>query len=104
MFSPRAFIFGLSEDQGKKAVDRHCRQLFLKAESRRLGKTIMYVKGSGPIVFSDSSDDSQSDSQDDEMEGSVKEELDEEDDGDNGDNGDEEEEENKPANKRLKIA
>ncbi|KAH8333880.1 hypothetical protein KR059_004214 [Drosophila kikkawai] len=98
-----AFIFGLSEDQGKNAVDRHCRQLFLRAESRRLGKTIMFVKGGGPIVFSDSSDDNQGDSQDDEMEGCPKEEeLDEESDGANGENN--EEEENKPANKRLKTA
>ncbi|KAM8717065.1 hypothetical protein ACLKA7_003864 [Drosophila subpalustris] len=52
-----AFIFGLSEDQGKNAIDRFCRQLFLRAESRRLGKTIMFVKSKGPIVFSDSSDD-----------------------------------------------
>ncbi|KAH8339430.1 hypothetical protein KR074_010382 [Drosophila pseudoananassae] len=51
-----AFIFGLSEDQGKNAVDRNCRKLFLKAESRRMGKTIMFVKGNGPIVFSDSSE------------------------------------------------
>ncbi|KAM8717064.1 hypothetical protein ACLKA7_003864 [Drosophila subpalustris] len=36
-----AFIFGLSEDQGKNAIDRFCRQLFLRAESRRLGKTII---------------------------------------------------------------
>jgi len=57
----------LSEDQGKNAVDRHCRQLFLKAESRRLGKTIMFVKGNGPIVFSDSSEDEKS-QEDDEME------------------------------------
>ncbi|XP_016979383.1 ribonuclease P protein subunit p30 [Drosophila rhopaloa] len=63
-----AFIFGLSEDQGKNAVDRHCRQLFLKAESRRLGKTIMFVKGNGPVVFSDSSEDDHSD-EDEEMEG-----------------------------------
>ncbi|TMW49076.1 hypothetical protein DOY81_005851 [Sarcophaga bullata] len=51
-----SFIFGLSEDQGKCAIDRFCRQLFLRAESRRLGKTIMFVKASGPVVFSDSSD------------------------------------------------
>ncbi|KAM7352570.1 ribonuclease P protein subunit Rpp30 [Cochliomyia hominivorax] len=51
-----SFIFGLSEDQGKCAIDRFCRQLFLRAESRRLGKTIMFVKSSGPVVFSDSSD------------------------------------------------
>ncbi|XP_005184935.1 ribonuclease P protein subunit p30 [Musca domestica] len=50
-----SFIFGLSEDQGKCAIDRFCRQLFLRAESRRIGKTIMFVKSSGPIVFSDSS-------------------------------------------------
>ncbi|KAH8378285.1 hypothetical protein KR093_010524, partial [Drosophila rubida] len=49
-----AFIFGLSEDQGKNAINRFGRQLFLRAESRRLGKTIMFVKGNGPIVFSDS--------------------------------------------------
>ncbi|EDX03193.1 ribonuclease P protein subunit p30 [Drosophila simulans] len=63
-----AFIFGLSEDQGKNAVDRHCRQLFLKAESRRLGKTIMFVKGNGPIIYSDSSEDEKS-TEDDEMKG-----------------------------------
>lgn len=28
----------------------------LFTESRRLGKTIMFVKASGPVVFSDSSD------------------------------------------------
>uniref|UniRef100_A0A1I8P241 Uncharacterized protein n=1 Tax=Stomoxys calcitrans TaxID=35570 RepID=A0A1I8P241_STOCA len=56
-----SFIFGLSEDQGKCAIDRFCRQLFLRAESRRLGKTIMFVKSSGPIVFSDSSSESEED-------------------------------------------
>ncbi|KAH8402989.1 hypothetical protein KR222_002364 [Zaprionus bogoriensis] len=63
-----AFIFGLSEDQGKNAIDRHCRQLFLRAESRRLGKTIMFVKGKGPIVYSDSSDDSESDKEEEQEE------------------------------------
>ncbi|XP_023304446.2 ribonuclease P protein subunit p30 [Lucilia cuprina] len=53
-----SFIFGLSEDQGKCAIDRFCRQLFLRAESRRVGKTVMFVKASGPVVFSDSSSDS----------------------------------------------
>ncbi|XP_037707944.1 ribonuclease P protein subunit p30 [Drosophila subpulchrella] len=90
-----AFIFGLSEDQGKNAVDRHCRQLFLKAESRRLGKTIMFVKGNGPIVFSDSSEDEKS-QEDDEME-SLKTEIGEEDESEVKD-------ENKQANKRLKVA
>ncbi|XP_017046104.1 ribonuclease P protein subunit p30 [Drosophila ficusphila] len=90
-----AYIFGLSEDQGKNAVDRHCRQLFLKAESRRLGKTIMFVKGNGPIVFSDSSEDDQSES-DDEMEG-LKSELGEENESEINDD-------NKQANKRLKVA
>nr|XP_016938996.1 ribonuclease P protein subunit p30 isoform X1 [Drosophila suzukii] len=90
-----AFIFGLSEDQGKNAVDRHCRQLFLKAESRRLGKTIMFVKGNGPIVFSDSSEDEKS-QEDDEME-SLKTEIGEED-------ASEVKDENKQANKRLKVA
>ncbi|XP_054742832.1 ribonuclease P protein subunit p30 [Anastrepha obliqua] len=52
-----AYIFGLSEDQGKNAVDKACRQLFLRAESRRIGKTIMFVKASGPVVLSDSSDE-----------------------------------------------
>ncbi|XP_017068495.2 ribonuclease P protein subunit p30 [Drosophila eugracilis] len=60
-----AFIFGLSEDQGKNAVDRHCRQVFLKAESRRLGKVIMFVKGNGPVVFSDSSEGEHSGEDDD---------------------------------------
>ncbi|EDW77262.1 uncharacterized protein Dwil_GK18180 [Drosophila willistoni] len=55
-----AFIFGLSEDQGKNAINRNCRQLFLRAESRRLGKTIMFVKSHGPIVFSDTSEEEMS--------------------------------------------
>ncbi|KAH8352404.1 hypothetical protein KR084_003948 [Drosophila pseudotakahashii] len=88
-----AFIFGLSEDQGKNAVDRHCRQLFLKAESRRVGKTIMFVKGNGPIVFSDSSED---DEEDDEM-NDLQTEM--------GEEGESEVKyENKQANKRLKVA
>ncbi|XP_016968673.1 ribonuclease P protein subunit p30 [Drosophila biarmipes] len=87
-----AFIFGLSEDQGKNAVDRHCRQLFLKAESRRLGKTIMFVKGNGPVAFSDSSEDEKSEG-DDEMESLKAEEDDAE-----------VEDEKRPANKRLKVA
>eukprot|EP00099_Drosophila_melanogaster_P007150 NP_001259808.1 RNaseP protein p30, isoform B [Drosophila melanogaster] len=62
-----AFIFGLSEDQGKNAVDGHCRELFLKAEARRLGKTIMFLKGNGPIIYSDSSEDEKS--TEDEMKG-----------------------------------
>ncbi|XP_064540948.1 ribonuclease P protein subunit p30 [Drosophila montana] len=89
-----AFIFGLSEDQGKNAIDRSCRQLFLRAESRRLGKTIMFVKGEGPIVFSDSSDDNRSEEEkDDEMDALVTEAPTEED-----------ERENSQANKRLKVA
>lgn len=89
-----AFIFGLSEDQGKNAIDRSCRQLFLRAESRRLGKTIMFVKGEGPIVFSDSSDDNQSEEENtDEMDALVTEAATEED-----------ERENSQANKRLKVA
>ncbi|EDW03977.1 ribonuclease P protein subunit p30 [Drosophila grimshawi] len=81
-----AFIFGLSEDQGKNAIDRFCRQLFLRAESRRMGKTIMFVKSKGPIVFSDSSDSNQSDDEMDAL--AIKME-----DG-----------ENSPAKKRLKIS
>ncbi|EDW64047.1 ribonuclease P protein subunit p30 [Drosophila virilis] len=89
-----AFIFGLSEDQGKNAIDRSCRQLFLRAASRRLGKTIMFVKGEGPIVFSDSSDDNHSEEeQADEMDALVTEAATEED-----------ERENSQANKRLKVA
>lgn len=30
-FLSRSFIFGLSEDQGKCAIDRFCRKLFLRA-------------------------------------------------------------------------
>ncbi|SPP81976.1 ribonuclease P protein subunit p30 [Drosophila guanche] len=90
-----AFIFGLSEDQGKNAVDRFCRQIFLRAESRRLGKTIMFVKGNGPIVFSDSSDENQSEEEDDEMDGVVTEMS--------KDGEDEQETDIKPANKRLKV-
>ncbi|XP_068146249.1 ribonuclease P protein subunit p30 [Drosophila tropicalis] len=55
-----AFIFGLSEDQGKNAINRNCRQLFLRAESRRLGKTIMFVKSQGPVVFSETSEEDMS--------------------------------------------
>ncbi|XP_017131749.1 ribonuclease P protein subunit p30 [Drosophila elegans] len=90
-----AFIFGLSEDQGKNAVDRHCRQLFLRAESRRIGKTIMFVKGNGPIVFSGSSEDDHSEG-DDEMEG-LETQIGEEDES-------EIKNENKQSNKRLKMA
>ncbi|EDW36855.1 GL25831 [Drosophila persimilis] len=88
-----AFIFGLSEDQGKNAVDRFCRQIFLRAESRRLGKTIMFVKGSGPIVFSD---DDQSGAEDDEMDGLGTEMS--------KDVQNEEQNEIKPPIKRLKVA
>ncbi|XP_067622787.1 ribonuclease P protein subunit p30 [Eurosta solidaginis] len=52
-----SYIFGLSEDQGKNAVNKVCRHLFLKAESRRIGKTIMFIKAAGPIVFSETSDE-----------------------------------------------
>ncbi|KAI9577127.1 ribonuclease P protein subunit p30 isoform X1 [Glossina fuscipes] len=48
------FIFSLSEDQAKCAINRFGRQLFLRAECRRLGKTIMFIKASGPVLFSDS--------------------------------------------------
>ncbi|XP_001357464.2 ribonuclease P protein subunit p30 [Drosophila pseudoobscura] len=88
-----AFIFGLSEDQGKNAVDRFCRQIFLRAESRRLGKTIMFVKGNGPIVFSD---DDQSGAEDDEMDGLGTEMS--------KDVQNEEQTEIKPPIKRLKVA
>lgn len=94
VLSCSAFIFGLSEDQGKNAIDRNCRQLFLRAESRRLGKTIMFVKGKGPIVFSDSSDDGQSDKDDEEMD-AIATELAE--DGEDG-------ESTVQANKRLKMS
>lgn len=88
-----AFIFGLSEDQGKNAIDRFCRQLYLRAESRRLGKTIMFVKGKGPIVFSDSSDDNESD-KDDEMDSIVTELAEDTEDS----------ESTGQANKRLKMS
>ncbi|XP_036347806.1 ribonuclease P protein subunit p30-like [Rhagoletis pomonella] len=52
-----SYIFGLSEDQGKNAVDKSCRQLFLRAESRRIGKTIMTLKASGPVMFSNISEE-----------------------------------------------
>uniref|UniRef100_A0A1A9WW04 Uncharacterized protein n=1 Tax=Glossina brevipalpis TaxID=37001 RepID=A0A1A9WW04_9MUSC len=52
-----AFIFSLSKDQAKCAINRFGRQLFLRAECRRLGKTIMFIKASGPVVFSDSSEE-----------------------------------------------
>ncbi|XP_017088854.2 ribonuclease P protein subunit p30 [Drosophila bipectinata] len=80
-----AYIFGLSEDQGKNAVDRNCRKLFLKAESRRMGKTIMFVKGNGPIVFSDSSE-----AEDDQEMEDLQAELNET-------------RENNQPNKRLKV-
>lgn len=89
-----AFIFGLSEDQGKNAIDRFCRQLYLRAESRRLGKTIMFVKGKGPIVFSDSSDDNESDKDDDEMDSIVTKFAEDT----------EESESTGHANKRLKMS
>ncbi|XP_030383777.1 ribonuclease P protein subunit p30 [Scaptodrosophila lebanonensis] len=90
-----AYIFGLSADQGKNAIDRFCRQLFLRAESRRLGKTIMFVKGKGPIVYSDSSDEGEDDDvQMDEIEPIITEPATE----------DEQEIENyQPNKKRLKV-
>lgn len=90
----RSYIFGLSENQGKNAIDRFCRQLFLRAESRRLGKTIMFVKCKGPIVFSDSSDESDEELAD-EMDTLTKETASEEETG---------EIESSQANKRLKVA
>ncbi|XP_011186784.2 ribonuclease P protein subunit p30 [Zeugodacus cucurbitae] len=67
-----AYIFGLSEDQGKNAVNKACRQLFLKAQARRIGKTVMFIRSTGPIVFSDSSD-----SADDESEQEADDDSDE---------------------------
>ncbi|XP_018796847.1 PREDICTED: ribonuclease P protein subunit p30 [Bactrocera latifrons] len=58
-----AYIFGLSEDQGKNAVNKACRQLFLRAQGRRIGKTFMFVRSTGPVVFSDSSDSDDDDSE-----------------------------------------
>ncbi|TDG44502.1 hypothetical protein AWZ03_009080 [Drosophila navojoa] len=89
-----SYIFGLSENQGKNTIDRFCRQLFLRAESRRLGKTIMFVKSIGPIVFSDSSDESDEELAD-EMDTLVKETVCEE---------EPEGRESSQANKRLKVA
>lgn len=94
LFIYSAFIFGLSEDLGKNAIDRFCRQLYLRAESRRLGKTIMFVKGNGPIVFSDSSDDNESDKDDNEMDSIVTEFAEDT----------EESESTGHANKRLKMS
>uniref|UniRef100_A0ABK9MJZ5 Uncharacterized protein n=1 Tax=Glossina morsitans morsitans TaxID=37546 RepID=A0ABK9MJZ5_GLOMM len=52
-----SFIFSLSKDQANCAINRFGRQLFLRAECRRLGKTIMVIKTCGPVVFSDSSEE-----------------------------------------------
>ncbi|XP_055849773.1 ribonuclease P protein subunit p30 [Episyrphus balteatus] len=60
-----ALIFGLSEDQGKNAIGSTCRQLVLRAESRRIGKTIMFAKGAGPICLSSSSSESSSEEEED---------------------------------------
>ncbi|GBP17624.1 hypothetical protein EVAR_69219_1 [Eumeta japonica] len=51
----RSFIFGLSEDQGNVQLTD------LSKAVLRAGKTIMFVKASGPVVFSDSSDSSAED-------------------------------------------
>lgn len=40
-------IFGLSEEQSKSAISHTCRRALLKAESRRLGKTVMFVRNVG---------------------------------------------------------
>ncbi|XP_055918663.1 ribonuclease P protein subunit p30 [Eupeodes corollae] len=73
-----ALIFGLSEDQGKNSIGSTCRQLVLRAEARRLGKTIMFAKGAGPICLSSSSGESSS--EEDEMEGGKNESGDDDDD------------------------
>ncbi|CAD7078906.1 unnamed protein product [Hermetia illucens] len=66
-----ALIFGLTEEQGKGAVLNTCRVLFLKAESRRLGKTVMFVKQLGPTVLSSTSEDSESEDDDGEDAGRL---------------------------------
>lgn len=57
-------IFGLSEEQGKSAIQTLSRSLLIKAEARRHGKTVMFVKQ--VECSSDESDDKSSDS-DEEM-------------------------------------
>ncbi|XP_073822473.1 ribonuclease P protein subunit Rpp30 [Musca autumnalis] len=102
-----SFIFGLSEDQGKCAIDRFCRQLFLRAESRRIGKTIMFVKSTGPIVFSDSSSSEGEEEEDEIPTIAEKEEEDvikfskSSDSEQNGDSEDDEDEEQPNKKKKL---
>ncbi|KAH8298221.1 hypothetical protein KR018_011314 [Drosophila ironensis] len=90
-----AFIFGLSADQGKNAVDRNCRQLFLRAEARRIGKTVMLVKGNGPVVFSDSSEEEDEDEDMESLQLSGEE---------RGSMSEEEKSDDNQPNKRLKVA
>lgn len=71
-----ALIFGLSEDQGKNSIGSSCRQLVLRAESRRIGKTIMFAKGAGPICLSSSSGESSSEEEENEEDENGKVESD----------------------------
>lgn len=53
-------LFGLSEEQAKHSIKGQCQKLVLKAEGRRHGKTIIYIKEADEIQ-NDSSDDEASD-------------------------------------------
>lgn len=63
-------IFGLSEEQSKSAISHTCRRVLLRAESRRLGKTVMYVRNVvGAGNDSDEADDVVDDEEEEEDEG-----------------------------------
>lgn len=73
----RGLIFGLSEEQSKSAISHTCRRVLLKAESRRYGKTVMYVKNVSSKGSKAAANDSGDEDQDEDEEDS--EEDDEED-------------------------
>lgn len=51
----RGRLFGLSEEQSKSSISGLCRNMLLKAESRRHGKTIIYIKEDDNHLYDDHS-------------------------------------------------
>lgn len=60
-------LFGLSEEQSKGSISILCRNMLLKAEGRRHGKTIIYIKQGTEMQIDDQSstdnDDTDSDTE-----------------------------------------
>lgn len=59
----------MSEEQSKSSISHTCRRVLLKAESRRYGKTVMYVKNVNVKPMQDEDDiDADDDEEDDDEE------------------------------------